>query len=106
MPLESVLRHEFVIAAESLKLFGNDLEAAKKPAPETTQQAQARLDRLIARLAEIMSAMGEVTTINKLIATLREIEKGQEQNIGPRLQELKRIHREKLMEKLKGLEEK
>jgi hypothetical protein len=51
MPLESVLRHEFVIAAESLKLFGDDLEAAKKPAPETTQQAQARLDRLIARLA-------------------------------------------------------
>ena len=86
-------------------MFRKELEASRKPTSEMIQQAQTRLDRLIARLTDIMNAMGEVTTINKLIAVLCEIEKGQEQTIGPRLKELIRIQREKILEKLKGVED-
>ena len=82
-----------------------DREAKRKPSAETIQQAKVALDRLIARLSEIMNAMGEVTTINKLIAALREIEKGQEQKIGPRLKELQRLQREKILKQLKDLED-
>jgi ABC-type transporter Mla subunit MlaD len=102
MPLESALKSDFVLTSESLDAYRKELEATKKPTADQTQQAKDRLDRLIEKLNQVMSAMGEVTTINKLIATLREIEKGQDQSIGPRLKELQRLQREKLLEKLKG----
>lgn len=106
LPLESALRGEFVRAEESMELYRKELEAARKPDEPLTAQVRDRLDQLIAKLAQVMAAMGDVTTINKLIAALREIEKGQEQAVGARLRELQRLQREKLLEKLKGLDDK
>jgi hypothetical protein len=106
LPLDSCLKGEFVSAEESLEAYRKELDAARKP---DAAQAKQRLDRLIAKLNQIMAAMGEVTTLNKLIASLREIEKGQEQIIAARLKELQRLQREKLirdLDKLKGLEDK
>jgi hypothetical protein len=109
LPLESCLKGEFVAAEESQETYRKELEAGRRPDVPTTDQAKQRLERLIAKLYEIMAAMGEVTTLNKLIANLREIEKGQEQIIAIRLKELQRRQREKLirdLDKLKGIEDK
>jgi len=106
LPLDSALRGEFVRAEESLEVYRKELDAARKPDDPLTAQAKDRLDRLIAKLSQVMAAMGDVTTINKLITALREIEKGQEQAVGARLRELQRLQREKLLEKLKGLDDK
>jgi hypothetical protein len=106
LPLESALRGEFVRVEEALEAYRKELDAARKPDDPLTAQAKDRLDRLIAKLAQVMAAMGDVTTINKLINALREIEKGQEQAVGARLRELQRLQREKLLEKLKGLDDK
>src|SRR5207248_3220023 len=78
-PLEGALRQEFVRAEETQDAYRKELEAGRKPDAAATQQVQQRLDELIARLSRVMEAMGDVTTINKIIAMLREIEKGQEQ---------------------------
>ncbi|MFL5330391.1 MAG: hypothetical protein ACJ8C4_15930 [Gemmataceae bacterium] len=102
MPLEGALKVEFVSTTEAIDAFRRELEAARKPTADMTQDAKARLTKLIDKLVEVMNAMGEVTTINKLIATLREIEKGQDQTIGPRLKELQRLQREKLRKQLEG----
>ena len=48
----------------------------------------------------IMDAMGEVTTINKLINQLREIEKTQEESIGSALKRLQDMQRRKILEQL------
>jgi hypothetical protein len=104
LPLESALRGEFVAAEEALEKYHKELDAGRKPDPAA---ARAALDRLIAKLERVMAAMGEMTTLNKLITTLQEIEKAQEQAIGAKLRELQRLQREKLirdLDKLKGIE--
>lgn len=104
LPLESILRGEFVAAEEAMERFGKDLEAGRKPDPGPSRAA---LDRLIARLERVMAAMGEMATLNKLITALQEIEKAQEQAIGAKLRELQRLQREKLirdLDKMKGIE--
>ncbi len=106
LPLDSCLKGEFAQAEESSEEYRKQLEGNRRP---DAAQVKLRLDRLIAKLNQIMAAMGEVTTLNKLIASLREIEKGQEQIIAIRLKELQRLQREKLirdLDKLKGLEDK
>jgi hypothetical protein len=108
-PLESALKVEFVNAEEALDNYRKELEAGRRPNTELTGQTKVRLDRLIDKLSQVLGAMGDVTTINKLISALRDIEKGQEQAIGSHLKELQRLQREKLirdLEKLKGLEDK
>jgi hypothetical protein len=104
-PLEGALRVEFTRAEEATEAYRKELEAGRKPEAKTTAEAQQRLDQLIERLTRIMDAMGEVTTINKLITALREIEKGQEQEVGARLNRIKSQKEKDLLDKLKGLED-
>ena len=70
-PLEGALRQEFVKAEEAQDAYRKTLEAGRKPDAAATQQVQQTLDQLIDRLARVMDAMGEVTTINKLIEQIR-----------------------------------
>ncbi len=100
-PLESALRGEFVRAEEALEGYRKELEAAKKPDAAASKKA---LDELIAKLGRVMDAMGEVTTINKLITTLREIEKGQDQDIGAALRMIKKRQEEIILKKLGDIE--
>jgi len=104
-PLEGALRVEFTHAEEATEAYRKELEAGRKPEAKATAEAQQRLDQLIERLTRIMDAMGEVTTINKLITALREIEKGQEQEVGARLNRIKSQKEKDLLDKLKGLED-
>lgn len=109
MPLEAILKGEFVRAEEATEAYRKELDSGRRPGPAPTGLARQRLDELIRRLDQVMAAMGEVTTINKLVATLREIEKQQEESIAPRLKELRRLQEEKIrkdLEKIQGLEEK
>ncbi len=89
-PLEGALRQEFVRAEEAEDAYRKELESGRAPNADATRLVQQRLDELIERLQRVMDAMGDVTTINKLITTLREIEKGQEQDIGGILRRLKK----------------
>jgi hypothetical protein len=103
-PLEGVLRQEFARAEEAAEAYRKELEARRKPGDEMTKAAQQALDQLIEKLSRVMDAMGDVTTINKLITVLREIEKGQEQEIGRALQKMQDEQRRILLDKLKGIE--
>ncbi|HEY1380025.1 MAG TPA: hypothetical protein VGF55_24695 [Gemmataceae bacterium] len=89
MPLEGALRVEFVKAEEAQDAYRKTLEAGRKPDAAATKQVQQTLDQLIDRLSQVMDAMGEVATINQLITKLREIEKGQEQDIGRILKKMR-----------------
>jgi hypothetical protein len=89
IPLEGALRQEFPRAEETQDAYRKTLEANRKPDDAATKDVQQALDRLIDKLTRVMDAMGEVTTINKLITKLREIEKGQEQDIGATLKKMK-----------------
>jgi hypothetical protein len=103
-PLESILRQEFVKAEEVTEAYRKELDAGRKPDEARTQAAREALDQLIERLARVLDAMGDVTTINKLIAVLREIEKGQEQDVGNALKRIKQQKEKELLEKLKGIQ--
>jgi hypothetical protein len=105
VPLESALRSEFVRAEEATEAYRKELEAGRKPDEKATHEGQQRLAELIDKLSRVMDAMGEVTTINKLITALREIEKGQEDEVGRRLLDIQKKKRDDLLNKLKGLEE-
>jgi hypothetical protein len=87
-PLEGALRQEFVKADEAQDAYRKALEGGRKPDAAATQQVQQSMDQLIERLARVMDAMGDVTTINKLIEQVRRIEKGQEETIAQALKKL------------------
>ncbi|HEX4592277.1 MAG TPA: hypothetical protein VH120_20245, partial [Gemmataceae bacterium] len=95
-PLEGATRQEFVKAEEAQDGYHKTLESGRKPDAAATQQAQQTLDQLIDKLARVMDAMGEVTTVNKLITKLREIEKGQEEDIARVLKKLQEEQRKKI----------
>jgi hypothetical protein len=103
-PLEGAIRQEFVRAEEAEDAYRKELEAGRKPDAAAAQGVQQRLDQLIDQLTRVMDAMGEVTTINKLIATLREIEKGQEQDIGGTLKKMQEEQKKKLINILDKIE--
>jgi hypothetical protein len=103
-PLEGAIRQEFVRAEEAEDAYRKELESGRKPDAAATQQVQQRLDELIAKLSRVMDAMGDVTTINKLIATLREIEKGQEQDIGGTLKKMQDEQQKRLLKALGDIE--
>jgi predicted transcriptional regulator len=65
---------------------------------------QQTMDQLIDRLARVMDAMGEVTTINKLITKLREIEKGQEEDITRILKKIRQAKEKDIEDVLDKLE--
>jgi hypothetical protein len=89
MPLEGALRLEFVRADEAQDGYRKTLETGRKPDAAANRQVQETLDQLIDRLGRVMDAMGEVANLNQLITKLREIEKGQEQDIGAILKKMK-----------------
>ena len=62
-----------------------------------TDAGKTALNRLIDRLSRVLDAMGDVTTINKLIATLVEIEKGEQREL-KRLEELRDRIQERILE--------
>jgi hypothetical protein len=95
-PLEGAVRQEFVKAEEAQDAYRKTLESGRKPESAATRQVQQTLDQLIDRLARVMDAMGEVTTINKLIEQIRKIEKGQEEDIAGVLKKLQEEQRKKI----------
>jgi hypothetical protein len=101
-PLEVILGREFATADDRIREFHRSLEE-RKADPGLVAPARKALDELIERLGRVLDAMGDVTTINKLIATLVEIERG-EQRESKRLQELRDSLQEKILEgALEGL---
>jgi hypothetical protein len=103
-PLEGAIRQEFVQAEEAQDGYRKTLEAGRKPDAAATKRTQESLDQLIEKLARVMDAMGEVTTINKLISKLREIEKGQEEDIARILKKMQDEQRKKIEDVLDKLD--
>lgn len=99
-PLESTLSNEFVAADDRLRELLKALEERKADG-KLADPARKALDSLIDRLNRVLDAMGDVTSINKIIATLVEIEKG-EQAEYRRLQDLKDKLQEKILEDVLG----
>jgi hypothetical protein len=104
LPLEGALAVEFVKAEEAQDAYRKTLESGRKPDEAATQHVQQTMDQLIDRLARVMDAMGDVTTINKLITKLREIEKGQQESIADILKKLQEEQRKKIESELDKLD--
>ncbi len=103
-PLDGAINLEFVQADEALRAFHKTLEERKADG-ETTTLARQQLDKLIDRLNRVLDAMGDVTTINKLIAKLVEIEKAERKDY-QLLKELKETVEARLIEDLINPKEK
>jgi hypothetical protein len=73
------VRGEASLARETLEEVAKGLEQMARVDLPRTQLARQRLDALIAGLERILDKMGELTTINKLIAQLVEISKAEQQ---------------------------
>src|SRR5208283_2275640 len=78
--LDGVVNAEFRVAEEAQREFQKSLEG-KKMDSALRKDAREKLDLLIAKIEEIIGRMGELTTINNLITTLREIEVKQRDNV-------------------------
>jgi hypothetical protein len=72
-PLDGALNGEFVRAEEAQRDFRRGLEA-RKPDTKALLLAQTRLQELIDHLGLVLDQMGEITTLNRLIVTLRALE--------------------------------
>lgn len=99
-PLELAIGQEFVRSEEALRAFHKTLEArqVEKPAVDL---ARKRYDELIDRLDRVLEAMGDVTTINKLISLLVEIEKGERAEYD-RLKKIRDTLQEKILDDVLG----
>jgi hypothetical protein len=75
-PLDGAINQEFVRSDEALHTFLKALEEKKKDA-QAANDAKEKLDQLIDKLTRILDAMGDLTTINKLIEQLVYIHKTQ-----------------------------
>jgi hypothetical protein len=98
--LDGTINLEFVQAEEALKAFHKTLEAKKVDLP-AANLAKEKMDNLIDRLTRVLDAMGDITTINKLIAQLTEIEKG-ERNLHKRFKEANDKHQQELLDQALG----
>ncbi len=103
-PLDGAINLEFVQADEALRVFHKTLEERKFD-PQATTLAKQQLDKLIDRLNRVLDAMGDVTTINKLIAKLVEIEKAERKDI-QLLKDLKESVEQRLIDDLINPKEK
>jgi hypothetical protein len=103
-PLEGALKLEFIKAEEAQDAYRKTLESGRKMDAAATQQVQQTMDQLIDRLSRVMDAMGDVTTINKLITKLREIEKSQTEVIADALRKLQDEQRKKIEAELDKLD--
>lgn len=95
-PLEAALNQEFVRTDDAARLFHKALEERKADL-KAAEQLRANLEQLIDRLSRVLDAMGDVTTINKLIALLVEVEKGERQEF-ERLKKLRDDLQEKILD--------
>ena len=82
-PLEAVLKLEFLKAEEAQDSYRKTLESGRKTDAAATQQVQKTMDQLIDRLSRVMDAMGDVTTINKLITQLCARSRSHSRNPSP-----------------------
>jgi hypothetical protein len=82
VPLETLtgLEGAFDQARQAQQDFRKSLEA-RQPDQPAAEAAKRALDQLIDRLQRVIDAMGDVTTVNKLITALRNIEEGQRKNL-------------------------
>ena len=101
-PLDLAIREEgdFFRSDESLKALAKRLDD-KQPDAKALQLAQQQLQALIDRLNGVLDAMGDVTSLNRLIIALVQIEKGEREE-HDRLKELLRKQQEKILEGLEG----
>jgi hypothetical protein len=76
-PLDQAVSQDFVRSEESMTAFQKTLDQEKKANPAAANLARAHLDQLIDRLTRVLDAMGDITTINKLIEQLVLIEKAE-----------------------------
>ena len=76
-PLDQAINQEFVRSEESITAFQKMLDKDKKANPEAGNLARLHLDQVIERLLRVLDAMGDITTINKLIEQLVQIEKAE-----------------------------
>jgi hypothetical protein len=76
-PLDQAVNQDFVHSEESMTALQKTLDKEKKANYETAALARQQLDLLIERLTRVLDAMGDITTINKLIEQLVQIEKAE-----------------------------
>jgi hypothetical protein len=76
-PLDQVINQEFVHSEESMTAFHKTLDQEKKANVEAGNLARLQLEQVIDRLTRVLDAMGDITTINKLIEQLTMIEKAE-----------------------------
>src|SRR5207249_2347456 len=69
-PLDQAINQEFLHSEESLTAFQKTLDKDKKANLEAGNLARLQLERVIERLTRVLDAMGDITTINKLIEQL------------------------------------
>lgn len=94
-PLDAAINTDFIGTDDALKEFHRKLDGAAADA-KTLEVAQQRLQALIARLEDVLGAMGDVTTLNKLITALIQIEKSEREEYN-RLQKLLKKQEEELL---------
>jgi hypothetical protein len=97
-PLDAAINLEFVNADEAIRDLARRLDS-KNGDRQTVDAARQSLDQLIARLASVLDAMADVTSINKIIEMLVKIEKGERQEY-ERLQLLLKQKQEEFLDSL------
>ena len=95
-PLDGAINQEFVRADEATQAFHKMLEEKKADLP-TTNATKEKLDTLIDRLTRILDAMGDITTINKIIEQLTQIV-ASEGKAGERYKQLSDSLQEKILD--------
>ncbi len=75
-PLDVALRGSFASASDAQKAFYESLKAAR-PDMKTTETANRQLDALIAELNTVLERMADVTTYQKVVNQLQQIEREQ-----------------------------
>jgi hypothetical protein len=81
-PLDLAINREFVQSEESIAAFQQILEKEKQANLDAAKLARVQLEQVIERLSRVLDAMGDITTINKLIEQLVQIEKAERSAYG------------------------
>jgi hypothetical protein len=97
-PLDAAINLEFVNADEAVRDLTRKLDSHSSDR-QAVDAARQSLDQLIARLASVLDAMADVTSINKIIEMLVKIEMGERQEY-ERLQLLLKQKQEEFLDNL------
>lgn len=79
-PLEEAVHRDFSQAEEAQRNYFHALEKARQD-PALAQTAREQLDLLIEKLTVVLSRMGELSNINRLITALQQLESEQQEQI-------------------------